>query len=97
MKIFKVERLDTWDYDDYSDFVCFANSEQEARYIHPCNDDDDYFKWDEELGWIYSYRKEKVKVRRHGWVDNPKELKVTELITNNAFKPEIICASYHAG
>lgn len=92
MKLFKVERTDNYGYDDYSDFVCLANSKEEARYMAP---DPEYYKWNGSH-WVYAYRQDK-KATHSGWVEDPKTLKVTEIFPEDRTEPEILCASYHAG
>lgn len=86
-----VERPDDWGYDDYSAFVCFANSEDEARHISPS----EYYIW-KENGWHFNYAYGGSKKKEfRGWVQDPSVLKVWELSRFN--EPKIILASYHAG
>ncbi len=95
MKLYLVERIDDGGgYDTYSDFVCWANSEEEARWTAP---DPEYHMWKDGV-YCYSYREQAPVLSNYtDWVKDPvKDLKVTEL--NDPSKtPVIVCASFHAG
>jgi hypothetical protein len=87
MRLYHVERTDEIDYDEFSDFVCVAENDEEARNIHPREDKkvwgEDYDYWNNG-SWI---NKEDIN-----------SLKVKEI---GLAKPEltrsVICASFHAG
>lgn len=91
MKLYLVERTDEGGYDTYSDFVCWAKDAEEARYTAP---DPEYHIW-KDGAWHYSYGKQELATY-HGWVDDPKTLKVWEL-SRPPEKPTVVCASFHAG
>lgn len=91
MQLYYVERTDTYGYDEYSDFVCWANSEEEARYMAP---DPEYHMW-KDGAWHYSYGKQEP-VTYHSWTKDPTTLKVWEL-SRAPKKPSVVCASFHAG
>jgi len=93
MKLYLVERTDKWDYDEYSEFVCWANSEEEARYMSP---DPDFYTW-KDGGWRFVYHDETWRREDpSSWVKDPKTLKVWEL-SRAPKEPTVILASYHAG
>lgn len=101
MKIYKVERTDKWSYDDYDSFVCFANSEDEARHLHPVPD---IYEWRDhpnlkEHGWYFKYFDGKYDFCKHkGSWTNPENLKVFELNRDpKDGKPTVILASFNAG
>lgn len=92
MRLFKVERTDNYGYDDYSDFICLANSKAEAQYMAP---DPEYHAW--EGKWVYSYRRDQ-EATYTGWPKDPsKDVKVTEIFPEDRTEPEVLCASFHAG
>lgn len=90
MNIYLVERTDDGGgYDTFSDFVCLAESEEEARKIHPENQwgygqtiVDDH---DEIAGTWVKYSETKATLV--GTVSEDYETP----------KHKIICASFHAG
>jgi hypothetical protein len=95
VKIYKVERTDNWSYDDYDSFVCFANSEDEARKLHPYGDDS-YVLYED--GWHMKYSDGRIDDKIHdfmSWTHDISSLKVQEL--KDSDKPEVILASYNAG
>lgn len=92
MKLFKVERTDNYGYDDYSDFVCLANSKAEAQYMAP---DPEYYTW--EGKWVYSYRRDQNVTYMPWPMDPSKDVKVTEIFPEDRTEPEVLCASFHAG
>lgn len=90
--IYLVERTDSVGYDDYDSFVCFANSEEEARWLVP---DPEFHMWKDGV-YCYSYREQApVNMNYTSWVADPKTLKVTELTSSD--KPKVILASFNAG
>lgn len=93
MKLYLVERTDGWGYDEYSEFVCWANSEEEARWMAP---DPEYHMWKDGV-YCYSYREqEPVNLAYTNWTADPKTLKVWEL-TRPPEKPTVVLASFNAG
>jgi len=111
MNIYKVERLTPYDYDNYSQFICFAENEEIATNMSPSGYIIDWEKIKEELQDAEAYKYlddpyykdftidkiEEISIG-NGWVAKKSNVKVTLL--GNAIKDskrQIICASYHAG
>lgn len=94
MDIYKVERTDKWSYDDYDSFVCFADSEEQARWLAP---DPEFHMWKDGV-YCYSYREqEPVNTKYTSWTKDPKTLKVYKIGTSEFNSPQIILASFNAG
>lgn len=91
MKVFKVERTDTVGYDDYDSFVCWANSEEEARWMAP---DPEFHMWKDGV-YCYSYREQEPVGKYTNWTKDPKTLEVFELSPPEV--PTIVLASFNAG
>lgn len=91
MKLYLVERTDKIGYDDYDSFVCWANSEEEARWMVP---DPEYHMWKDGV-FSHSYR-EQAPAPNYSWTKDPKTLKVWEL-SRPPEKPEVVLASFNAG
>lgn len=92
MNIYKVSRTDRVGYDEYDSFICFANSEDEARNIHPAwetNDTADTIEW----------RKSREEECRGTWVPQSElpTLLVQHLGGGYSDGPAIILASFNAG
>lgn len=93
LKLYKVERTDKCDYDEYDSFVCVAKSEEDARHVSP----------DRENAII----KDGVVVDDKGWWTwlrtgaELSSLEVTylgELDSNSEFKEgDVVLASFNAG
>lgn len=83
MNIYLISRTDSYGYDEYSDAVVVAKSEEEARKIHPSDlVEGDSWTAEENYGsWISP---DKVEVTLIG--------KATKGIGKG-----IVCASFHAG
>jgi len=94
MQLYLVERTDSIGYDDYDSFVCWANSEEEARWMVP---DPEYHMWKDGI-YCYSYREQApADLKYSNWVKDPtKDLKVWEL-SRAPEKPEIVLTSFNAG
>lgn len=105
LDLFKVSRTDKMDYDQYSDFVCAAESEEAARLMCP---EDTY-----EYGYVQmeadEYGRTSIVDKRleewinteymiRQWTDNIKNLKVEHIgVADSRFtEPCIIVASFHA-
>lgn len=92
MKLFKVERTDKWSWDDYDSFICWANDEEEARWMAP---DPEYHMWKDGV-YCYSYREQEPVTYGHSWVKDPKtQLTITEIIQPE--KPSVISANFNPG
>ena len=89
MKIYKVERTDKWNYDEYDSFVCVANSEEEARYMYPS----ELCRWENK--WVY-YNAPHESCN-YCWTDAPKTLRVYEIKPEDFLSPKVICESFNAG
>lgn len=82
MKLYHISQSENNDYDTYSDLVVAAESEEEARHIHPQQHRDDPWKED-----IYST-----------WCKSPDQVKVKYIgEAAKGIKKGIICSSFHAG
>lgn len=92
MKLFKVERTDKWSYDDYDQFICWANDEEEARWLVP---DPEYHMWKDGV-YCYSYREQEPVKYGRSWVEDPKtQLSITEITPSS--KAEVILANFNPG
>jgi hypothetical protein len=94
MRTYLVERTDKWGYDEYDKFVCFANSPEEAKQLHPS----DFYVWKDDC-WQMAYSDgsfSKEDMKYSSWV-MPDQMKVWEVDHTRAKKPEVILASYNAG
>lgn len=93
MKLFKVKRTDKWTWDDYDSFICFANNEEEARWMAP---DPEYHMWKDGV-YCYSYREqEPVNSDLTSWVKDPKtQLVVTEITVPS--EPTVLSANFNPG
>lgn len=86
MNIYLVERTDKFDYDQYTGFVCVAESENQARLMNPTYDDgynNLYYNFN------YPYITD--------WAQDPNSLKVTKIGKADFNQVKIILYSYHAG
>lgn len=103
MKLYHVKRTDKWGYDDYSEFVCVAETAEAARHLFPSLN----LQWDTDKGRWYQTsvidgKKDYFdtgEAKIWGWTDRLGTLTVTELGTANESYTEakVIVASYHAG
>ena len=85
--LWKIERTDTVDYDEYSAAVVVAKTEAEARMIHPGNHGGySWYEMTEEGGGT-------------SWPRKPEELKVTKLGTAapGLTAGTVVVASFRAG
>lgn len=96
LKLYLVWRQDTIGYDEYEGFVCAAQSESDARYMHPGNPDS--IKWSgAESRWTNKYGKKVLRSVLDTWV-SPDKLLVTEIGTAlKGMTPDVIAASFKAG
>lgn len=93
MQLYLVERTDNIDYDDYDSFVCWAKSEDEARWMVP---DPEFHMWKDGV-YCYSYREQApVNTKYSNWVEDPKTLKIWEL-SRPPKEPTIVLKSFNAG
>jgi len=82
MKLFHISQNEVSGWDTYSDMVVCAESEDEARKIHPLSDIHDD-------GWKNSY---------DCWCKSPDKVKVEYLgEAAEGIGKGIICSSFHAG
>jgi len=82
LKIYLLTQDVNWGYDKYDACVVVANSEEEARNIHPGGDD-----WETYLTPLL-----------RSWANSPEEVKAEEIGETDKFSdPCIILASYNAG
>lgn len=83
MKLWLISQNKNTDYDTYSDAVVAAETEEEARKIHPHNGKCVNW-WNEEWGMDDWTKPENVKVKLIG-------------TAKDGTKKGVICASFHAG
>ena len=84
MKLYHISQNEVRGYDTYSDMVVCAESEDEARKIHPS-------PWAPEGENPWSYR-------WSGWATSPDNVEVTYLgEAADSVEKGVICASFHAG
>ena len=82
LKLYHISQSENSGWDTFSDLVVCANSEDEARHIHPSQYKDD--PWAEDA---YS-----------AWCKSPDQVEVVYIgIAAPDVKPGIVCASFHAG
>ena len=85
MNIYKIERRDKADWDEYGSAVVFAESEEKARLIHPSLSKNNLEEW-------WNEREE-----FQNWCE-PEEVIVTLLGTaKEGSKEGVIVSSYNAG
>ena len=88
MNIYLISRTSGWGYDDYDSAVVIAESEEQARMIHPGNNietfDNKHFEFRifKELG---------------GWEEKPEDVKVKLIGISEEKIPQVVCASFNAG
>ena len=84
------------DYDTYSDAVVCAETEDDARHIHPSN----YYRFhDGKLWFQFDDRTESEEDSGYdGWT-TPDKVKATFIGTaeNNVEVGKVVCANFHAG
>jgi hypothetical protein len=94
MNLYLVKSLQGFGWDSWDSFVIACESENEARYTHPCDTcyiwNHEYNEWyDKEYGEIATY---------HGWTCDPRTLTVTFLGTTDIYdKPTVVISSFNAG
>ena len=95
MNIYKVEQDINDEYDTFDSFVCIAETETEARYMHP-----DPFTFFQNGTWHYS---EVINGELFeddglcGWIE-PEKVKVTLIgVANSDQVKSIVCSSFNAG
>ena len=97
MKLFKVMRIDQIGWDEFDSFVCVANSELNARRMHPRGNK--CYVWDDINNAWHSVIFGKNELEYHSWTCNIDRLNV-ELIGNpsNTHEKEfVVLASFNAG
>lgn len=96
MKIYKVERTDSWGYDDYDSFICVAPTPEAAQWMMP---DEYYIRKEDGLYFQFSDGTEKKEDGPNWspWATNISDIKVTEIGEAYSDNAEIILASYNAG
>ena len=82
MKLFHISQSEVSGYDTYSDMVVAAESENEARMIHPLGDNN-YDGWKNDSGF---------------WCKSPDQVQIKYLgEAVKGIEKGIICSSFHAG
>ncbi len=82
--IYKIWQVDNTDYDTFDSAVVVANSEDEARMIHP-RESMSGKEWWRLVGW-----------EAGEWV-NPGQVLILQVGTTKLKPGQVICASYNAG
>jgi hypothetical protein len=86
LNIYHVSCGEDLGYDSYSEFVCIAETEDDARMTHPTGGIV-YSK--EKCGWSSNYGE---------WTNNIQGLIIEKLgEAKNGESPRVVVASYHAG
>ena len=89
--LYHVSQTATTGYDTFSDFVVACYSEEEARQTDPRGN----YTWESDA---WRRAKEDVSSYVASYWCNPDQVTVKLLgVANEAVKPGIICASFHAG
>lgn len=101
MNIYKVTRISKIDYDTYSSFICFAESETQAKNLNPSHPGI-YSEKFKSVPWINFFmdweNNNKNSFEFRSWVKNVEDLEVVLIGTGVPYiGPGIILASYHAG
>lgn len=87
MKLYHISQTENQDYDTYSDAVVCANSEDEARMIHP--------RFGLNNNWNEMYKLDSYYC---GWCRSPDSVTVVYIgEAAESVKIGIIVASFHAG
>lgn len=82
MRLYHISQSETRGYDTFSDMVVCAESEEDAKNIHP------YSEWDGISAWESS----------HCWCKSPQSVTAKYLgQAAEGLKRGVICASFHAG
>ena len=92
MKLYKLERTDKTDYDEYDSVIIAAKSPKDARKQSPAGYEITDGKWMKVL------RGQDYEDRHHGWVDPNKvdTLDVT-FLGHTKLKRGVVLASFNAG
>lgn len=87
MKIYKVSRTDRIGYDQYDAFICIAETAEDARRMHPNDDEETYDDGDDDKPYFnnWVYRKDVGA------------LLVEEIGTTDDNSQKVVLASYNAG
>jgi len=88
MNIYRVSRPDSDDvgYDEYSEFVCVAESIEAAKKIHP-----------DSCAIRYPAEFRQSEIPSLFWPVDPALLTVVCLGPSQETEPRVVCASFHAG
>ncbi len=95
MNIYKIERTDTWGYDDYDSAVVVAATAKDARETYPNG-----------IGGLYSYcsgqgcfvTEQAKPFSWGGWPQTTDLVKATLIGTAaDGMEPGVVCASFNAG
>jgi hypothetical protein len=101
LNLYLIERPDDWGYDEYDSAVVCANTEDEARRIHPGNEpDNELYRWNDDLlEWVYSCGEyENQRVSWNSWPVNINSIKVTLLgVAVEDIELGTVCSSFNAG
>ena len=94
MNIYLVSQDDTYGYDTYDSFICYSESEEEARYMSP----DNFYRWING-SWHFCYSDGRTREYgcRSDW-SLPSEVEVKLIgATSDDVEAGVILASFNAG
>lgn len=89
MNIYLIERAENAyiGYDEFDSAVVIADTEEQARLMHP----------DWEPSWSPERELEEFSDYAHDWEDSPAKVRVTLIGTAERPERRVICASFNAG
>ena len=103
LKIFKISQNVNTEYDTFSDAIVIAESEEDAKRIHPYLKSFKDIFYDEEKKQFWSKYSGKEETylfeNTYGtWTNDLTKIKVELIgIADNKLKKGVVCASFHAG
>lgn len=87
MNIYHISQDDNDNYDTYDECVVYAENEEQAKCMHPCNEFAPFDKWPTEHGHDSGT-----------WCISPDKVTVKFLgSTDMVVRPSFICKSFNAG
>ena len=105
MKIFHLSQNQNTDYDTYSDMVVIAKDEEDAKRLHPYQEEEGskniFYDEDKKEWWNFynnSNKKYQFEDSYGAWVNDLSVIKVEYIgEAKEGSKRSVICASFHAG
>ena len=91
MKLYKLENKKNNGYDSFAAVIVAANSEDEARLIHPPTASKEY-------GCYFNWQDDGDKWLSDAWCNNPRDVEVTFIgVADESVQAGIILESFNAG